>query len=99
MGQWKAVKPGEQNSWELYDLDPDISEEHNIAADHAFVLGPYMQIIGAYKKSLLKDPNPPAFSLTSFDRCRTIRVLSKVSGRGRSSGPSVWNLGPGPALA
>ncbi len=35
-------------------------------ADHASVLGPYMKNIGVYKKSLVKDPNPPAFSLTRF---------------------------------
>ena len=44
----------------------DHREEFNIAADHAFVIGPYMKAIAAYKKSLVKDPNPPAFSLTKF---------------------------------
>jgi hypothetical protein len=39
---------------------------HNILADNAWVLGPYFQIIGAYKKSLVDDPNPKAFSMTEF---------------------------------
>jgi arylsulfatase len=51
----------------IINLFADHKEEFNIAADHAFVLGPYMQIIGAYKKSLVNDPNPPAFSLTDFN--------------------------------
>jgi arylsulfatase len=51
----------------VINLFADHKEEFNIAADHAFVLGPYMKIIGAYKKSLVKDPSPPAFSLTDFN--------------------------------
>jgi arylsulfatase len=51
----------------VINLFADHKEEFNILADHAFVLGPYMKIIGAYKKSLVKDPNPPAFSLTDFN--------------------------------
>ncbi len=51
----------------IINLYADHKEEFNIAADHAFVIGPYLQAIGAYKKSLVKDPNPPAFSLTKFD--------------------------------
>jgi hypothetical protein len=34
--------------------------------DNAWVLGAYMQAIAEYKKSLVDDPNPPAFSLTNF---------------------------------
>jgi len=50
----------------IINLFADHKEELNIAADHAFVIGPYMKAIAAYKKSLVKDPNPPAFSLTEF---------------------------------
>jgi len=51
----------------IINLYADPDEKFNIAADHAFVLGPYIRAIAAYKKSLVKDPNPPAFSLTKFD--------------------------------
>ncbi len=51
----------------LFNLFNDPQEQHNILADHAFVLGPYMKIIGAYKQSLIKDPNPKPISLTKFD--------------------------------
>jgi arylsulfatase len=51
----------------IINLFADHKEEFNIAADHAFVISPYIKAIVAYKKSLVKDPNPPAFSLTKFD--------------------------------
>ena len=41
-------------------------EQWNQVAVSAFVLGPYMKIVGEYQKSLEKYPNPPAFSMTKF---------------------------------
>ncbi|NCO41376.1 MAG: N-acetylgalactosamine 6-sulfate sulfatase (GALNS), partial [Armatimonadetes bacterium] len=32
MGQWKAVQPGKNRDWELYDLSSDVEEQHNLAA-------------------------------------------------------------------
>lgn len=32
-GHWKAVRPGRNAAWELYDLTKDISEKNNVAAD------------------------------------------------------------------
>jgi arylsulfatase len=51
----------------IINLFKDPRELHNISADHAWVLGPYFQIIGAYKKSLVDDPNPKPFSMTKFN--------------------------------
>ena len=51
----------------VFNLYKDPRELHNILADNAWVMGPYFQIIGAYKKSLVDDPNPKAFSMTKFD--------------------------------
>ena len=34
VGQWKALRPGPQRDWELYDLDNDLSEAHDVAAQH-----------------------------------------------------------------
>ena len=31
---WKAIKLGEDESWELYDLTADVAETNNIAGDH-----------------------------------------------------------------
>jgi arylsulfatase len=50
----------------VFNLYKDPRELHNILADNAWVLGPYFKIIGAYKKSLVDDPNPKPFSMTKF---------------------------------
>jgi len=50
----------------VYNLYKDPREMYNIMADHAWTLGPYFQVIGAYKKSLVDDPNPKAFSMVKF---------------------------------
>ncbi len=52
----------------IINLYNDPQELHNIAADHAFIIGPYLQIIASYKNSLKMDPNPEAISLTRFDK-------------------------------
>ncbi len=39
MGHWKAVRPRRQSSWELYNLDSDVSETENVAGKHPEVLG------------------------------------------------------------
>lgn len=38
MANWKAVKPRGRSSWELYDLEHDLSERHNIAEQHNEIL-------------------------------------------------------------
>ena len=38
MESWKAIQPGKNADWELYDLVKDVSEAHNIAEDHPDVL-------------------------------------------------------------
>ncbi len=37
-GNWKAIRPGRNKPWELYDLSKDVSERHNVAAEHPDVL-------------------------------------------------------------
>ena len=51
----------------VINLFKDPREQWNIAADHAFVIGPYLQTIGAYKKSVAQYPVPKPFSMTKFD--------------------------------
>jgi hypothetical protein len=54
----------ETNGYPLvFNIFSDPKEEHNIIGDNAWVMGAYLKAIGAYTKSLVKDPNPPAFSL------------------------------------
>lgn len=38
VGDWKAIRPGADKAWELYDLSRDISERNDVAADHPDLL-------------------------------------------------------------
>lgn len=37
-GPWKAVQSGEDAAWELYNLEQDRTERHNLAAEHSPIL-------------------------------------------------------------
>jgi hypothetical protein len=37
-GDWKAVQPGKDRDWELYDLSSDVSEMHDLAAARPGIL-------------------------------------------------------------
>ncbi len=37
-GNWKAIQPSQNKEWELYDLDRDVSEQHDIARERPDVL-------------------------------------------------------------
>lgn len=49
---------------DVYNIEMDPREQINILADNAWVLRNYLKIIGDYKKSVAKYPNPPGISLT-----------------------------------
>jgi arylsulfatase len=51
---------------EVYNIEADPREEHNVGAENGWVIVPYLQIIGEYKKSLINHPNPAAANLTNF---------------------------------
>lgn len=38
MKNWKAIQPKKDQSWELYDLDVDVSEANDVAAQHPDIL-------------------------------------------------------------
>ena len=50
----------------IYNIEQDPREEQNIAANHAWLVRPYLLTIGAYLKSLKKHPNPAPVNLTDF---------------------------------
>ena len=52
----------------IYNIEADPREENNIVAWTARVVGPYIKVIGEYRKSLEKYPNPPAVSLVDFGK-------------------------------
>ena len=60
MGNWKAVQPGKNRDWELYDLAKDLEEQHNVAAEHPGVL--------AKMKAFAEQAHAPAREGTFHDR-------------------------------
>jgi len=52
----------------IFNVEADPREEVNIVADHAWVMGQYLRLIGEYQKSLEKYPNPKAVNLTEFGK-------------------------------
>jgi len=38
MGKYKAVKPGKNRAFELYDLSRDIGEQNNVAVEYPDIL-------------------------------------------------------------
>lgn len=51
---------------EFYNIEADPRGEHNDSSENGWVIVPYLQIIEAYPKSLVKHPNLPATNLTNF---------------------------------
>ena len=52
----------------IFNIEADPREEVNILAINAWVIGPYLKVIGEYMKSLEKYPNPKAVNLTQFGK-------------------------------
>jgi arylsulfatase len=52
----------------IFNIERDPREEVNIVGTSAWVIAPYLRVIGEYQKSLEKYPNPTAVDLTQFGR-------------------------------
>jgi len=52
----------------IFNIEADPREENNIVAWTAWVIGPYLKVIGEYQKSLEKYPNPKAVNITTFGK-------------------------------
>jgi arylsulfatase len=52
----------------IFNIEADPREEVNIVATSAWVIAPYLRVIGEYQKSLEMYPNPKAVNLTDFGR-------------------------------
>jgi arylsulfatase A-like enzyme len=52
----------------IYNIEADSREEVNVVGTAAWVIGPYLKIVGDYQKTLAQYPNPKGFSLTEFGR-------------------------------
>jgi arylsulfatase A-like enzyme len=51
----------------IFNIEADPREEVNTLATNAWVINQYLRLIGEYRKSLEKYPNPKAVNLTEFD--------------------------------
>ncbi len=52
----------------IFNIEADPREEVNILGTSAWVVGLYLKVIGEYKKTLEKYPNPKPVRLTEFDK-------------------------------
>ncbi len=59
-GNWKAIRPGKNRKWELYDLSRDVSETQDLSEKHAEVL--------AQLKAFAQEAHQPVEEGNFFDR-------------------------------
>jgi arylsulfatase len=52
----------------IFNIEADPREEVNILGTSAWVVGPYLKVIGEYQKTLEKYPNPKPVRLTEFGK-------------------------------
>jgi arylsulfatase len=52
----------------IFNIEADPREENNVVGTSAWVIGPYLKLIGEYQKSLEKYPNPPPVNMTQFNK-------------------------------
>lgn len=52
----------------IFNIEADPREEVNTLYNSAWVIGPYLKVIGEYMKTLEQHPNPKAVNMTQFSR-------------------------------
>lgn len=52
----------------IFNIEADPREENNVVGTSAWVIGPYLKLIGEYQGSLEQYPNPRAVNMTDFGR-------------------------------
>ncbi|MEP5570086.1 MAG: arylsulfatase [Halioglobus sp.] len=52
----------------IFNIEADPREEMNVLGTSAWVIGPYLKLIGEYQKSLQKYPNPAPVNMTQFPK-------------------------------
>jgi len=79
-GDWKAIQPGKDTPWELYDLSSDISEAHDLAKQHPARL--------AELQALAASAHEPVVEGTFADQTLHQRDRrAKFGGRSRAAKP------------
>ncbi len=67
VGGYMGVQTDTAGFPQIYNIEADPKERVNIAhTGSGWVIGPYLQTIGAYLRSLEQYPNPPAPNVTDF---------------------------------
>lgn len=52
----------------VFNVEADPREENDVFGTNAWVIGPYLKVVGEYLKSLEKYPNPKPVNLTEFGK-------------------------------
>lgn len=52
----------------IFNIEADPREEVNIIGTNAWVIAPYLRVVGEYLKTLKAHPNPRAVNMTEFGR-------------------------------
>lgn len=55
---WKIVRPGNKAPWELYNLNEDRTEKHNVAAEHPDILEKMTAEYEEWAKRCMVEPTP-----------------------------------------
>ncbi|MDR1381058.1 MAG: arylsulfatase [Tannerella sp.] len=55
---WKIVQPGKRSEWELYDLNADRTEMHNVAAENPERLARMISLYGQWAERTMVTPAP-----------------------------------------
>ena len=55
---WKIVRPGVKAEWELYNLNEDRSEKHNIADQYPEILARMMEAYDEWTRRCMVVPYP-----------------------------------------
>lgn len=71
-GRWKAIQPGKDKPWELYEIDKDVSETNDIAAERPVTLRRLMK--------LAEQSHEPIRKGETYDR--TLLEKDRAAGRG-----------------
>lgn len=51
---------------QVFNIEADPQEEHNIGEMYNWVLGPILKAVAEYRTTLARSPNPPAANMTRF---------------------------------
>lgn len=55
---WKLVRPGERAQWELYNLNEDRSEQHNVASQYPEKVAEMVEAYEVWAKRCMVEPYP-----------------------------------------